>query len=77
MMVTTGNGRRKIVMEDVIEKIGQVQLAHDRSDPEGVSLLRDELKNLVLLGIQAGDFQGLSARTAARLALSVNDLLSN
>lgn len=73
-MVTTGNGRQKIVIQDVIDKVEQIELAHERHDPEGVELLKDEMYRLVLTGIQDGDFQGLTAKTMARLALSTTEL---
>lgn len=76
-MVTTGNGRQKIVVQDVLDKMEQIELAHDRHDEEGVTLLTEEMYRLVLTGIQSGDFQGLTAKTVARLALSTVDLLRN
>lgn len=73
-MVTTGNGRQKIVIQDVIDKGEQIELAHDRHDPEGVELLRDEMYRMVLTAIQDGDFQGLTAKTMARMTLATTAL---
>lgn len=73
-MVTTGNGREKIVIQDVVDKVGEIQQAHDEHDFDRVHSEEDELKDLVLKGIQAGDFQGLTARVAAKLALSTREM---
>lgn len=73
-MVTTGTGRQKIVVQDLLDKIQEMQEAADERDFERVHGLEDELKDLVLKGVQTGDFQGLSAKVAARLALSTGDI---
>lgn len=66
-------GRRKIVLQEVIDKIQDI---HATRDP---ALARDmdlELKELVLTGIKNGDFQGLTAKIAAKLALNHNEMFS-
>lgn len=73
-MVTTGNGREKIVIQDVVDKIGEIHEASAEHDFDRVHSKEDELKDLVLKGVQSGDFQGLTARVAAKLALSTKDL---
>lgn len=67
------NGRRKIVVQDVLDKVEQIDEANLGRDEEGTDLLIEEMYRLVLLGVQSGDFQGLTAKTMARLALSTVD----
>ena len=67
-MVTTGNGRQKIVIQDVLDVIWKMEEAAATHDFERVHSLEDELKDLVLKGIMVGDFQGLTAKVAARIA---------
>ncbi len=73
-MVTTGTGRQKVVVQDIIDKVEQIEIAYRHRDIEGSILLMNEMMYLVLTGIQDGDFQGLTAKTVARLALSTRDL---
>ena len=71
----TGRGRTKILLEDLLEKIEVLKIYLIHHDREGVRNTADEIKDLALRGILTGDFQGLSARTAARLALSTKEFL--
>lgn len=76
-MVTTGNGRQKIVIQDLVDKIGEMEEAAVEQDFGRVHHLEDELKDMVLNGVVSGDFQGLTAKVAARLALSTAKLMPN
>lgn len=70
MMVVTGRGRQKLVIQDILDKAEQIELARRRRDTEGVTILSNELCRMVLTGVQTGDFQGLTAKTVARIALN-------
>lgn len=74
-MVTTGTGRQKIVIQDILDKAEQIEMASRHRDEEGVSLLIDELYRMALTGVEHGDFQGLTAKTIARLVLSTVTLV--
>lgn len=72
-MVTTGTGRQKFVIQDIMNAIDQMAiLIH--CDPAGAIDKHKELKDQVLTAIVSGDFQGSSARLAARYALQARSL---
>lgn len=72
-MVTTGNGRQKFVIQDIMDYIDEMAILIHR-DPAGAIDKHEELKDRVLKAIEDGDFQGRSARLAAKYALEARRL---
>lgn len=72
-MVTTGTGRKKFVIQDIMDAIDELVVLVHR-DPIGAMEKHEWLKDQVLSAIQHGDFQGYSARLAAKYALEARRL---